>query len=137
MENHTHDCVACDGVLCSEEVPGPAILSELQGAIRAIVGKWKIEIAFTLRDGPLRFGQLRRALPGVTQHMLTTQLRELERHGLVRRTAYAEIPPRVEYELTDAAYALGPVFEALLAWSRQYGQGVARRDSPAMTAAAL
>ncbi len=70
--------------------------------------------------GPLRFGELRRCLPGVTQHMLTTQLRELESNGLVLRTAYAEVPPRVSYELTEAANALKPAFESLLEWSRIY-----------------
>jgi DNA-binding HxlR family transcriptional regulator len=96
-------------------------VSKFQNAINAIVGKWKVEIVCALVDGSCRFGELRRLLPGITQHMLTAQLRELAHSGLVVRTAYAEIPPRVEYELTEAAYALEPVFQALLAWSERYG----------------
>lgn len=102
--------------------PAPKLLdvSEFQKAVDAVVGKWKIEILCTLMDGRRRFGELRRALSGVTQHMLTAQLRDLERCGLVRRTVYAEVPPRVEYELTAAACALRPVCESLLAWARRY-----------------
>jgi DNA-binding HxlR family transcriptional regulator len=72
-------------------------------------------------DGATRFGELRRSLAGITQHMLTVQLRELENDGLVLRTAFAEKPLRVEYELTDAAYGLLPAFRELLNWSKLYG----------------
>ncbi|WP_375462279.1 winged helix-turn-helix transcriptional regulator [uncultured Enterovirga sp.] len=95
-------------------------------AIRVLTGKWKVELIWTLVNGTLRFGELRRALPGITQHMLTTQLRELESDGLVKRTVYAEIPPRVEYEVTDAALALKPMFRELMAWSQVHGP-LARR----------
>jgi DNA-binding HxlR family transcriptional regulator len=64
---------------------------------------------------------LRRSLNGITQHMLTMQLRELEGDGLVLRTAYAEKPLRVEYELTDAAHGLLPAFRELLGWSKIHG----------------
>jgi DNA-binding HxlR family transcriptional regulator len=88
-------------------------------AMRSVMGKWKLEILWTLVQGKHRFGELRRAIPGITQHMLTLQLRELEADGLITRIAYAEIPPRVEYELTQMASGLTPVFEAFLAWSRE------------------
>ncbi|MFK4485532.1 hypothetical protein ABIA45_000610 [Bradyrhizobium sp. USDA 336] len=65
----------------------------------------RLEILFALMNGAVRFGALRRSIGGITQHMLTTQLRELEQDGLVSRTVFAEKPLRVEYELTDAAYA--------------------------------
>jgi len=104
----------------SRRPSNPLDTSEFQKAIDAVVGKWKIEILCTLMDGRRRFGELRRSLSGVTQHMLTAQLRDLERCGLVRRTVYAEVPPRVEYELTPAAHALRPVCESLLAWARRY-----------------
>ncbi len=68
-----------------------------------LTGKWKGEIIWLLSQGKHRFGELRRSIPGVTQHMLTTQLRDLEANGLVRRTVYAEVPPRVEYEITPSA----------------------------------
>jgi DNA-binding HxlR family transcriptional regulator len=92
-----------------------------QDAMRPLTGKWKIEIMWALAQRTHRFGELRRALPGITQHMLTVQLRELESDGLVKRTVYDENPPRVEYEITEAAYGLRPVFKALIAWSQQYG----------------
>ena len=96
-----------------------------RSAVEVVTGKWKIAIVSTLMDGPQRFGEIRGKIPGITQHMLTLQLRELEHYGLLVRTAYAEIPPRVVYELTDAAYALRPVCDSLLAWSKKYGERVA------------
>ena len=95
---------------------------QFQRALRLLSGKWKSEILWQLVDGKQRFGQLRRAIPDVTQHMLTTQLRDLENEGLVKRTVYAEVPPRVEYEMTPAARALRPVFDELLRWSNAHGK---------------
>ncbi|MBR0973730.1 MULTISPECIES: winged helix-turn-helix transcriptional regulator [Bradyrhizobium] len=116
MENLTSTCEGdCD---CS---PDPALLADFKRAIRALGGKWKLEILFALMNGAVRFGALRRSIGGITQHMLTTQLRELEQDGLVSRTAFAEKPLRVEYELTDAAYGLLPAFKEILSWSRLYG----------------
>src|SRR5712671_5642207 len=89
--------------------------------MRSLFGKWKPAILLTLLGGKRRFGELRRGISGITQHMLTAQLRELEADGLVRRTAYAEIPPRVEYEATDAALALAPVFDAFMVWFHAHG----------------
>jgi DNA-binding HxlR family transcriptional regulator len=97
-------------------------VAEFHDALRTITGKWKGEILWHLAQRTHRFGELKRAIPAVTQHMLTAQLRELEADGLVRRTAYPEIPPRVEYEVTAAARALRPVFEALFEWSQQHGK---------------
>ncbi|VFR32311.1 Transcriptional regulator, HxlR family [plant metagenome] len=85
-----------------------------------LVGKWKIDILFMLLGGPRRFGELRRALPGITQHMLTAQLRSLETDRFITRTVYAEVPPRVEYELAPAAQTLKPVFISLIEWSREW-----------------
>ncbi len=118
MENRTgpyFDAAACTG--CS---PDPKMLAQFQKAVRAIAGKWKLEILFALMDGAKRFGELRRSLGGVTQHMLTAQLRELEHDGLVVRTAFPGKQLRVDYELTDAAWGLLPVFRALLSWSEHY-----------------
>ena len=85
-------------------------------AMEVLGGKWKILIIYYLSSGTLRFGELRKELPGITQKMLTQQLRELERDGLVNRKVYAEVPPRVEYSLTELAKALYPVFEGLQQW---------------------
>ncbi|AHB47841.1 transcriptional regulator [Hyphomicrobium nitrativorans NL23] len=103
--------------------PTEVELNEFRRAVGTIIGKWKIDILWMLLAGPRRFGELRRSLPGITQHMLTAQLRALEGDRLVSRTAYAEIPPRVEYALTPNAYALKPIFLALLEWSRAIEDG--------------
>lgn len=109
----TEDCDGCVG-------PSDVDILRFQRAIRAITGKWKIEIVCMLIEGPTRFGVLRRSLPGVTQHMLTEQLKELASHGIVIRRAYAEIPPRVEYELSQAGVDLIPIFQRMLEWSLKY-----------------
>ena len=104
----------------SKACAGTPPVRQFQAAMRILTGKWKGEILWQLTQGTLRFGELRRTIPGITQHMLTTQLRDLERHGLVKRTLYAEVPPRVEYELTRAAFDLRPVFEEILRWSEAH-----------------
>lgn len=92
-----------------------------EGAMRILTGKWKGQILWRLVHRKHRFGELMRAMPGITQHMLTTQLRDLETHGLVTRTVFAEVPPRVEYALTPAARDLRAVFDAIIDWSRAHG----------------
>ncbi|KWV58438.1 transcriptional regulator [Bradyrhizobium macuxiense] len=119
MENNTTDvCCGGDGESCPTD---PALLIEFKHAIHALGGKWKLEILFELMNGGVRFGALRRALAPVTQHMLTAQLRELERDGLVSRNVLVEKPLQVEYELTDSAWGLIPAFRELLAWSKAFG----------------
>ncbi|RDD70853.1 winged helix-turn-helix transcriptional regulator [Paracoccus versutus] len=103
--------------------PTATELNEFRYAVNAIIGRWKIDIMWLLLAGPMRFGQLRKALPGITQNMLTAQLRALEADGLVSRTAYAEIPPRVDYALTNQAYALKPIFLAMADWARSVRSG--------------
>lgn len=101
MEHDTTDvCGGSDSESCSTD---PARLIEFKHPIQALSGKWKLEILFTLINDAVRFGALRRALAPVTQHMLTAQLRELERDGLVLRKVFAETPLQVEYELSDSA----------------------------------
>jgi len=107
------DCDGCTG-------PEPIDVMRFQRGIRAITGKWKIEIVCSLIAGPLRFGELRRRLPGITQHMLTEQLRDLAGNGIVIRRAFAEIPPRVEYELSQAGIDLMRTFNELRDWSLMY-----------------
>jgi DNA-binding HxlR family transcriptional regulator len=97
---------------------------EMRRAFALLSGKWKLEIMWLLNQKVYRFGELRKAIPGITQHMLTAQLRELEADGLITRTVYAEVPPRVEYEMTAKARALGPTMEALTAWWEEHGQSV-------------
>src|ERR1700741_5570649 len=88
---------------------------EMRRAFSLLSGKWKLEIMWLLNQRMYRFGELRKAIPGITQHMLTAQLRELEADGLVSRTVYAEVPPRVEYEITEKARGLGHTMEDLTA----------------------
>jgi DNA-binding HxlR family transcriptional regulator len=95
-------------------------VEDFHSALGMITGKWKGEILWQLVQRKHRFGELRRAIPGVTQHMLTTQLRDLEANGLVKRTVFPEIPPRVEYEITESARALRPVFDELFRWSQAH-----------------
>ena len=81
-----------------------------------IGGKWKPVILFCIAGGVDRFGAMQRAVPGVTKQMLTKQLRELEADGLISRTVYAEVPPRVEYALTEVGRSVLPVVEAMRDW---------------------
>ncbi|WP_211362845.1 winged helix-turn-helix transcriptional regulator [Streptomyces phaeoluteigriseus] len=89
----------------------------------------KLAILKQLVVGTHRFGELRRALPGITQRMLTRQLRELEADGLVTRTVYREVPPRVEYALTDVGHSLDSITEELDKWGRWYRETV-RPEGP-------
>lgn len=84
-----------------------------------IGGKWKPVILYCVDNGVGRFGAMRRAIPGVTKQMLTQQLRELESDGLVSRTVFAEVPPRVEYALTERGRSVLPVIEAMRNWGAQ------------------
>jgi DNA-binding HxlR family transcriptional regulator len=84
-----------------------------------IGGRWRAVILFYLLDGPKRFSELRRAIPNVSQRMLTQDLRSLESAGIVERTVFAEVPPRVEYALTPLGKRLRPSIRALLAWGNE------------------
>lgn len=88
----------------------------VEAAVSLIDGKWKCVILFHLLEGTMRFNEMRRRLPGVTQRTLTNQLRELEQDGLVTRTVYAQVPPRVEYDLSPLGRTLEPVLGALKQW---------------------
>ena len=85
-----------------------------------IDGKWKGVILYHLQGGTLRFGDLRRRMPGITQRMLTKQLRALEADDLVTRKVYPEVPPRVEYTLSPTGERLKPVIDALKAWGEDH-----------------
>jgi DNA-binding HxlR family transcriptional regulator len=88
----------------------------VERTLSLIDGKWKIVILYKLLRGTLRFNELRRLIPGVTQRMLTLQLRELEADGLIVRVVYAQVPPRVEYSLSVRGQSLEPVLLALKQW---------------------
>ena len=82
----------------------------------AIGGKWKPAIVHYLLQDKKRFGELRRLMPKATHQMLTLQLRELERDGIVRRQIYAQVPPKVEYSLTERGRSLGPILRVMHEW---------------------
>lgn len=89
-------------------------------AIDVIGGKWTIIILYHLRGKTLRFGELKREIPKITQKMLTHQLRDLEANKLITRKVYAEVPPRVEYTPTELADKLNPVLDLLCEWGKVY-----------------
>lgn len=109
--------------------PGLNMHEEIRRAFTLLSGKWKLEIMWLLNQRIYRFNELRKAIPGITQHMLTAQLRELEADGLVSRTVFAEVPPRVEYEITAKARGLGPTMEALTVWWSEYGRSIPERTT--------
>lgn len=82
-----------------------------------IGGRWKVLLLWRLRDGTRRFNELRRSMPGVTQKMLTQQLRQLEMDGLVSRKVFAEVPPKVEYKLTTTGKELSSLLVTLADWA--------------------
>lgn len=92
-----------------------------ESTVQLIGGRWKIVILWYLFQGVKRFSELQHALRGVTHKVLTQQLRDMERHGLVVRTVHAEVPPRVEYSLTPLGISLKPVVEAMHQWGIAHG----------------
>ena len=89
-------------------------------ATNVIGGQWALVICSWLMNGKLRFGELRKRLPNITERMLTLQLRKLEENMIVKRTVYAEVPPRVEYELTAIGYELKPIIKQLEKWGEKH-----------------
>ncbi|MGB3758641.1 MAG: helix-turn-helix domain-containing protein [Rivularia sp. (in: cyanobacteria)] len=98
------------------ENPKKMVSCEVETTLQIIGGRWKVLIIRELLLGIRRFGELQRALPGVTQKMLTQQLREMEQDGIVHREVYAEIPPKVEYSLTSLGESLQPILNAMHEW---------------------
>ena len=89
------------------------------GSINIFGGKWKPEIIYFLNISPRRFNELRKLIPGVTQRMLTQQLRELERDGIINRKQYLEIPPKVVYSMSELGLSIIPIFNRLEEWNSE------------------
>lgn len=105
MKKGTYDChTACS----------------VEAALDVIGGKWKGVIVFQLLSGTKRFKELHRSFRGITHRMLTLQLRELENDGVIQRTVYPEIPPKVEYSLTAFGQSLQPILLLMREWGEQY-----------------
>ena len=92
----------------------------VETTLTLISDKWKVLILLDLRPGTKRFGELKKSIGHVSQKVLTAQLREMESSGLLTRTVYAEVPPRVEYTLTDLGYSLKPILDAMWNWGEEY-----------------
>ena len=92
----------------------------VETTLTLISDKWKVLILRDLMPGTKRFGELKKSIGTVTQKVLTAQLLQLEASGLLTRTVYAEVPPRVEYTLTDLGRSLRPVLDAMEAWGKAY-----------------
>jgi DNA-binding HxlR family transcriptional regulator len=104
-------------------------LSPIEATLDVIGGKYKVVILYHLQGGTERFGALRRFIPSCTQKMLTQQLRELERDGLVNRKVYAQVPPKVEYSLTPYGKTLRPVLQVMCDWGIQHIKRAKRKPS--------
>lgn len=92
----------------------------VETTLMLIGDKWKVLILRDLVDGTRRFGELKKSIGSVSQKVLTAQLRDMEHKGLVSRKVYAEVPPRVEYTLTEFGYSLKPVLDAMQSWGEDY-----------------
>ena len=95
----------------------------IEALMEAVGGKWKPVILYHLLGGTRRFGELKRLVPGVSQRMLTQHLRELEADGIVHREVYKEVPPKVEYSLTDLGRSLEPVLLTMNEWAEEHMVG--------------
>ncbi len=105
MEQGKNAKTECDRLTCPVEA-----------TLTVMNGRWKVLILRELLQGVKRFGELHRALTGVTQKMLTQQLREMERDGILHRKVYPQVPPKVEYSMTPLGESLKPILEAMQAW---------------------
>ena len=106
--------------------PTPPVLPAcpVETTLTLISDKWKVLILRDLLSGTKRFGELKKSIGHVTQKVLTAQLRQMEESGLLTRTVYAEVPPRVEYTLTELGYSLKPILDAMLVWGENYKKKV-------------
>ena len=103
-------------MLTKQELPVCPVATTVQ----LIGSKWKLLIIRNLRQRPWRFNELRKDLAGISQKVLTDSLREMEAAGIVTRTAYPEVPPRVEYALSELGETLGPILDAIAEWGTDY-----------------
>lgn len=97
----------------------------VHASVLAIGGKWKPSIIYRLRNGRFRFGELKRQMPWISEKVLIRQLKELELDGIVIRTDHGEVPPRVDYALSDYGQSVVPVMETMAAWGQRHIQHAA------------
>ena len=100
----------------------------VETTLTLISDKWKVLILRDLMPGTKRFGELRKSIGHVTQKVLTAQLRQMEKSGLLTRKVYAEVPPRVEYTLTELGYSLKPILDAMWIWGEEYKSRLQKQE---------
>lgn len=105
-----------ENISTAEKLPACPV----ETTLTLISDKWKVLILRDLLPGTKRFGELRKSIGHVSQKVLTAQLRQMEQSGLVNRKVYAEVPPKVEYSLTDVGYSLKPILDAMWTWGEEY-----------------
>lgn len=105
-----------ENISTAEKLPACPV----ETALTLISDKWKVLILRDLLPGTKRFGELKKSIGHVSQKVLTAQLRQMEQSGLVNRKVYAEVPPKVEYSLTDVGYSLKPILDAMWTWGEEY-----------------
>ncbi|WP_340390677.1 helix-turn-helix domain-containing protein [Paenibacillus sp. FSL F4-0100] len=115
MKNHNNQYSAC---------PNP-YGCPVEATLEVIGGKWKGVILYHLLSGTKRFNEFRGLMPDITQRMLTLQLRELEKDGIVHREIYREVPPKVEYSLTEFGLTLEPIIMLMRDWGERYNKEIA------------
>ena len=110
--------------------PTPPVLPAcpVETTLTLISDKWKVLILRDLLSGTKRFGELKKSIGHVTQKVLTAQLRDMEAKGLLTRKVYAEVPPRVEYTLTETGYSLKPILDSMVDWGTNYKQQNAAQE---------
>lgn len=113
--------------MTKEEMPACPVATTVQ----LIGSKWKLLILRNLRMRPWRFNELRRDLEGVSQKVLTDSLRSMEEDGIITRTVYPEVPPRVEYALSDLGESMKPILDAMEQWGKEYKKQIADTSSQA------
>ena len=105
-----------ENISTAEKLPACPV----ETTLTLISDKWKVLILRDLLPGTKRFGELRKSIGHVSQKVLTAQLRQMEQSGLVNRKVYAEVPPKVEYSLTDVGYSLKQILDAMWTWGEEY-----------------
>lgn len=105
-----------ENISTAEKLPACPV----ETTLTLISDKWKVLILRDLLPGTKRFGELKKSIGHVSQKVLTAQLRQMEQSGLVNRKVYAEVPPKVEYSLTDVGYSLKPILDAMCTWGEEY-----------------
>ena len=105
-----------ENISTAEKLPACPV----ETTLTLISDKWKVLILRDLLPGTKRFGELRKSIGHVSQKVLTAQLRQMEQSGLVNRKVYDEVPPKVEYSLTDVGYSLKPILDAMWTWGEEY-----------------